>query len=153
MHRVVESRGPEDPPDRGPRTWLLPVGAVAIYALAAGLAFGALAKGAIGLSPWGVLSPALLMLPVVAIVALRRDVGQWVPPALVVGTVAAYVGLWPSFSLGGNWAVASWFFGAPINVVVVLLLYGLASRRLRAMRDGEPPDQSASSSDRNNGSD
>ncbi len=131
----------------------MPVGLVALYALAAGLAFGIAAKGLVGLSPWGALSPALLMLPVVAFVALRRDVAEWIPPALVAGTIAAYVGLWPSFTLAGNWAVASWFFGAPLNIVVVLIAYGLASRRLRSMRGGEPPDQSASSSDRSNGSD
>ena len=120
------------------KPWLLPVSLVTLYAIVASVAFGAEAKDLIGRTPWGALLPFVLMLPVVAILVLRRDSAQWVPGALLSGTVAAYVVSWASFGLSGNWAVASWFFGAPLNIVLVLIAYGAASRQVRRLR-GEPP--------------
>jgi hypothetical protein len=78
------------------------------------------------------------MIPVVAILVLRRDFAQWIAAALLCGTVAAYVGSWASFRLSGEWAVASWYFGAPLNIVLVLVVYGAAARQMRRLR-GDPP--------------
>jgi hypothetical protein len=78
------------------------------------------------------------MLPVIAILVLRRNSVQLVPAALLSGTVAAYVGSWASFGLSGGWAVALWYFGAPLNIVLVLIAYGAASRQVRRLR-AEPP--------------
>jgi hypothetical protein len=119
------------------KPWLLPVSLVTLYAIVASIALGSVAKVLIGRTPWGALLPFLLMLPIVAILALRRDSAQWIPAALLSGTVAAYVGSWSSFRLSGEWAVASWYFGAPLNIVLVLVAYGAASRQLRRLR-GEP---------------
>jgi hypothetical protein len=121
------------------KPWLLPVSLVTLYAIVASVAFGSEAKHLIGRTPWVALLPSLLMLPVIAILVLRRDSAQWVPAALLSGTVAAYVGSWASFGLSGNWAVASWFFGAPLNIVLVLIVYGAAARQVRRLR-GEPPE-------------
>ena len=120
------------------KPWLLPVSLVTLYAIVSSVACGSGAKDLIGRTPWGALLPFLLTLPVVAILALRRDSAQWVPAALLSGTVAAYVGSWASFGLSGSWAVASWFFGAPLNIVLVLIAYGAASRQVRRLR-AEPP--------------
>jgi hypothetical protein len=121
------------------KPWLLPVSLVTLYAIVASVAFGFGARDLIGRTPWVALLPCLLMLPVIAILALRRDSAQWVPAALLSGTVAAYAGSWASFGLSGDWAVASWFFGAPLNIVLVLIAYGVASRQVRRLR-GEPPE-------------
>jgi hypothetical protein len=120
------------------KPWLLPVSLVTLYAIVASVAFGAGVKDLVGRTPWGALLPFLLMLPVVALLALRRDSAHWVPAALLSGTVAAYVGSRSSFGLSGNWAVASWFFGAPLNIVLVLIAYGAVSRQVRRLR-AEPP--------------
>jgi len=122
------------------KPWLLPVSLVTLYAIVASIALSFGAKDLIGRTPWGVLLPFLLMLPVIAILVLRRDFAQWVPAALLSGTVAAYVGSWPSFRLSGEWSVASWYFGAPLNIVLVLIVYGAASRQVQRLR-GEPPSE------------